>query len=288
MLVHKFVKGFFLLSLGLLVLGGCIKSDKNSSKLVARVYDKTLHISDIEDIFPENISKDDSVQILMGYIDRWVRKQLLVNRAEKNLSNELKDVSKQIEDYRSSLLIFKYEQEFIRQKLDTVIKFDEIEAFYNENTSNFILNESIIKALFLKVRLDENYLDKIRSLYKTNKEEDIKSLDNIAYQVAIKYDYFNDQWIPFTRILKELPEPLNNPEHFLLSNKSIEMKDDTYAYLVSIRDIVHKGQQSPLTFEMQNIRNIILNKRKQRLILDLETNLYNDARNYNNFQIFID
>lgn len=252
------------------------------------MYGKNLYLSDVEDIFPDNISKDDSLQMIMGYVDRWVRKQLLLNRAEKNLSENQKNVSKQLDDYRSSLLIFKYEQEFIRQKLDTVIPFEEIEEFYNENTSNFTLAEGIVKALFIKIRLDDPYYDRIKALYKSNKEEDIQNLDNIAYQVAIKYDYFNDQWIPFSRILRELPEPIDNPDHFLLRNRSIEMSDGTHAYLVNLRDVLPKDHQSPIDYEAQNIRSIILNKRKQRLILDLETNIYNDARNHKNFEIYLD
>jgi len=271
-----------------LLFTGCLKTNTNNSKVLATVYGKNLYLSDVEDIFPDNISKDDSLQMIMGYVDRWVRKQLLLNRAEKNLSENQKNVSKQLDDYRSSLLIFKYEQEFIRQKLDTVIPFEEIEEFYNENTSNFTLAEGIVKALFIKIRLDDPYYDRIKALYKSNKEEDIQNLDNIAYQVAIKYDYFNDQWIPFSRILRELPEPIDNPDHFLLRNRSIEMSDGTHAYLVNLRDVLPKDHQSPIDYEAQNIRSIILNKRKQRLILDLETNIYNDARNHKNFEIYLD
>ncbi|NHB69751.1 hypothetical protein [Perlabentimonas gracilis] len=278
---------FTLLAAGLL-LPSCLKTDTNNSKVLATVYGKNLYFSEVEDMFPDNISKEDSLQIIMGYVDRWVRKQLLLNRAEKNLSENQKNVSKQLDDYRSSLLIFKYEQEFIRQKLDTVIPFDEIEEFYNENSSNFSLNEGIVKALFIKIRLDDPYYDRIKALYKSNKEEDIQNLDNMAYQVAIKYDYFNDRWIPFSRIIRELPEPINNPDHFLLRNRSIEMTDDKHAYLVNLRDVLAKGEQAPIDFEANSIRNIILNKRKQRLILDLETNIYNDARNHKNFEIYID
>lgn len=125
-------------------------------------------------------------------------------------------------------------------------------------------------------------------MYRSTKEEDIQALDNIAYQVAIKYDYFNDEWIPLSQILRELPETLDNPEYSLITKKYIEMNNENISYLVSLRDIIHKGQQSPLAYEKHNIRSIILNKRKQKLILDMETNLYNDARNYNNFEIYTD
>lgn len=265
----------------------CVNPKKENGDPIARVYDKYLYISEVEDIFPENINPTDSMQLLIAYADRWVKKQLLLNRAEKNLNEGQKNVSKQIEDYRSSLLIFKYEQEFIRQRLDTIVSDGEIEHFYNENALNFMLSESIVKALFIKIRLDDPYYEKIKSLYKSNKEADIKTLDNLAYQVAIKYDFFNDKWIPFSRILRELPEPLNNPERYLLYNKSIEMNDGTHAYLISFRETMHQGQQAPIGFEKKNIQSIIINKRKQRLIMDLESKIYTDARNHNHFNILV-
>lgn len=275
------------LSIQLLFFSGCIKNSSNNDKPIASVFDKNLYLSDIQEVIPKDMNPEDSAKFLAAYVDRWIRKELLLNRAERNLTETQKNVNQQLEDYRSSLLIFKYEQEYIRQKLDTIIPYQEIEEFYNENNTNFILTESIVKALFVQIRTDDPYFDKIKSLYKSNKEEDIKELDNMAYQVAIKYDYFNDQWIPFSRILRELPEPINNPETFLLTNKSIEMIDDNNAYLVNFREVLHRGQQSPLAYEKDNIHSIILNKRKQRLINDLETKIYNDAKDYNHFSVFL-
>jgi DNA polymerase III epsilon subunit-like protein len=270
------------------LFGGCNNNNNQGSKVIARVHSKNLHISDISDIFPKNISKSDSIQILKAYVDRWVRKQLMLARAEQNLSESQKNVSQQIEDYRSSLLVFKYEQEIIRQKLDTVIPYLEVEKFYKENSSNFLLNETIVKALFLKVKNEDQNLEKIRGLYKSTKENDIKSIDNIAYQTAVKYDYFNDKWIRFETILRELPQQITNPEGFLNSNRNFEMKDENFSYFVSVREMKFRGQLSPLEFEHQNIQNILLNKRKQSLIIDLETKIFNDARNHNQFVTFLD
>ncbi len=266
----------------------CINSNQTNNKPIAKVHGSYLYISDIEDIFPPNVTPNDSLQILQAYVDRWVRKQLLLNKAEKNLTEKQKNVSQQLEDYRSSLLIFKYEQEFIHQKLDTVISFEEINTFYEDNLSNFILDQSIVKALFVKVPIEDPLSERIRSLYKSNQEDDIRTIDNLAYQVAVKYDYFNDQWIPFSQIQKELPQTIDNPDVFLLRNRSFEMKDSIFSYFVNLRDVILQGQQAPLVFEKENIRNILLNKRKQRLITDLETRIYNDARNHNHFTLFFD
>jgi len=282
-------KSFGILLLFVLVIqAGCNYNEPKNQIAVARVHNKYLYLNDIKDIFPQGVSQADSLQILTTYVDRWVRKQLMLYRAQKNLTDEQKNVNQQIEDYRSSLLIFKYEQEYIKQKLDTVILQSELELFYKENIGNFVLNESIVKALFIKINLDDPYYDRIKALYRSNTEDDIKILDNIAYQAAVKYDYFNDRWIPFSLIMKELPEPIINPENFLRNNRYIEVNDGTYAYLIHIREVIHRGEISPMSYEYENIRSILLNKRRQRLILDLESKIYNDARNYNHFSTYLE
>ena len=100
----------------------CTKLEtRNKEKSLARVMEKNLYPSDIRDIFPRNVSPEDSLLIQQNYVDEWVKKQLILQKAELNLTEEQKDVRQQIEEYRSSLLIYKYEQNLILQKLDTLI-----------------------------------------------------------------------------------------------------------------------------------------------------------------------
>ncbi|HDP54753.1 MAG TPA: hypothetical protein ENN24_03600, partial [Bacteroidetes bacterium] len=98
---NHFIKLATLATTLLLFVSGCINPTENNGVPIARVYDKFLYANEVEDIFPENVSQNDSIQLLMAYADRWVRKQLLLNRAEKNLNDAQKNVTKQIEDYRS-------------------------------------------------------------------------------------------------------------------------------------------------------------------------------------------
>ncbi len=272
----------------LLLLLGCNQVNNNKEAPIARVFDKYLYLSDIQDIFPESASAADSAVLIKAYAERWVRRQLMVNRAERHLTEAEKDVSKQLDDYRSSLLVFKYEQEYIRQKLDPEVTQQEVERFYAENISNFILNENLVKALFIKLRKDDASLPRIKSLYRSTIEDDIKALDNLAYQVAVKFDHFNDDWIPFSVIAAELPEMIPSHENFLTRNSYISMEDSNFAYLVSIREVLTRGQISPLSHEFENVESIILNKRKHQIISDLEARIYNDALNHNHFAIHID
>jgi hypothetical protein len=269
-----------------LLLTSCVNRGSKEQKPLAVVYEKFLYKSDITDIFPRGMSKGDSIKILNAYVDQWIRHNLMLRLSEENLKDDQKNVSKQLEDYRSSLLIFKYEQEYILQRLDTAISSEEIQSFYSSNISNFTLGETLVKALYIKVRKDTPYSEKIKELYRSNREDDIKTLDNLAYQVAEKYDYFGDKWLPFNTLQRQFPYSLENSDDYLRDRRNIEMEDGNYSYLINIRSVMFKGQISPLDYEQTNIKSVILNKRKQKLINDLENRVYNDALNHKKFQSF--
>lgn len=264
----------------------CFNKGNKEQKPLAVVYEKFLYKSDITDIFPKGISKKDSIKMLNAYVDQWLRHNLMLRLSEEKLNEEQKNVTKQLEDYRSSLLIFKYEQEYINLKLDTAVTSEEIHSFYSSNISNFTLNETLIKALFIKVRKDTPYSLKIKELYKSYRDDDLKALDNIAYQVADKYDFFGDKWLEFSVLQRLFPYPIENPEEYLGNRRSIEMEDGDFLYLINIRDVKFKGQTSPIEYEYANIKSVILNKRKQNLINDLENRIYNDALDHKKFQVF--
>ncbi len=259
---------------------------KQGQEPVARVFDKYLYPSDFRDIVPSNISRADSVIVVRDFIDKWIKQQLLLYKAEMNLTEEEKNVDKQIENYRTSLLIYKYEQSLIKQKLDTLVTPDEIRNYYNENSSNFVLNDNLVKALFVQVPRTSPEIWKARRWYRSENEEDIKNLENYCYQYATKYDYFNDSWIYFSEIEKILPIKIDYPEQYLKYRKYIEIKDSTFYYFVNIKEYRLVGTVSPLEVVRENIRNIIFNKRKISLIKELESEIYNDALNRNNFTIY--
>lgn len=273
----------WMLSLGL----SCTKLEtRTREESLAQVAEKNLYPSDIRDIFPRNVSPEDSIMIQQNYVDKWVKKQLILQKAELNLTEEQKDVRQQIEEYRSSLLIYKYEQSLILQKLDTLISDEEIETYYQENPSNFNLDRHIVKALFIKLPMNAPDLWKVRQMYRSEKEEDFKELESYCYQYGVKYDYFDDNWIPFTTITRALPNEIRNPESYLRWNRYIEQQDSAFRYMVNLREYSLAGTVAPLPYVEQKIRSIILNMRKVKFIRDLENNIYKDALNKGSFTIY--
>lgn len=270
-----------------LIISACNKATfSDSDRVIARAYDEYLYLSDIERIVPPGSSPSDSLLLVQNYLNNWVKNQILLSQAEKNLTDEQKDFSRQLEDYRNSLIIFEYESELIRQKLDTVVSQDEIEDYYNRNSGNFKLNENIVRTVFAKVKQDSPYRNKIRELVKSEKEIDRDSLEFYCIRYAEDFGLIDRSWTTFDDLLEKVPLQVNNAGVFLTNNRFVEHREVTTRYYVHILDYGLRGEVSPLSVEEKNIRSIILNKRKKQLISKMHQEVYDQAISESNVEIY--
>jgi hypothetical protein len=271
----------------LVILAGCAKPTATiTEKPLARVLDHYLYKSDMAGFIPAGITGEDSLAMVRDFKERWVRNQLLLNKAELNLTDEEKNVIQQIENYRSSLLIYAYEQSYIRQHLDTVVTETEIQNFYKENQSNFILNGSLMKGVFIKIPVKAPEAYKVRQWYRSDNPENVKSLEGYCFKHATVYDHFNDGWVRLNEILPMIPAVQGNSEAAILSRRYIETRDTAFLYFLNAKEIVPSGNVSPLEIVKNDIESIILNKRKINMINELESNIYSDAQNRDHFTIY--
>jgi hypothetical protein len=270
-----------------IMMPGCATHQKEvPEKPLARVLDHYLYRKDLAGVMPHNLSSEDSARTVKDFVEKWVRNQLILNKAEINLTDDEKNVELQIENYRSSLLIYAYEQSYIRQNLDTLVTNREVEKYYRENQSNFILNESLMKGIFIKVPVRAREIYKVRQWIRSDNPENIKNLEGYCFRFAAVYDHFNDGWVKMNQILPMIPAVPGNSEPAILSRRYIETRDSSFYYFLSAKEIVASGTVSPLEIVKNDIQSIILNKRKIKLINELESNIYSDAQNREHFNIY--
>jgi len=251
--------------------------EKVDEEVIARVENKYLFFSDIDGIVPSNTPKEDSVQIINNHITNWIKDNLILHKAELNLEANQKDVQKQLEDYRRSLIVYSYEKELIKQRLDTTVTSGEILAFYKGNNLNFELKDDIVKVRYLKVKKKAPQVKKIRKIYKSTKKEDHEKLKELAHQYAEKFHLTDEEWIYFDELKKEVPIQVSDNKGYLKNIKNIEVEDSLSYYFIHIKDYKLKNDVSPLSFEKHNIKNIIINKRKLSLINEVRSDLYQEA-----------
>ncbi len=271
----------------LIALFSVFSCKKESQKTeLASVYGKKLYLEDIQDIIPKGISKEDSLMILRSKINLWTHKQTLLNRAEINLSEEQKDIDYIVEEYRESLLIEKYKQEYIKQYSDTTITPVQIESYYNEYPESFILNNDIVKAYYFKFDNIED-ANVFRKYFLSDDEDAITQMITTAEDKASDYIDFSKNWIDLSVISNILPISLNNAENVVNQSKRIQTRDKDFFYFVYFTDYKLKGQKMPPEFAEDKIRTILLNKRKTNLINQLEAKIYKNAVKNGRIKVYV-
>lgn len=256
-------------------------------KVIARANLAYLYEDDIDDLVPIGLELKDSIELVKKYVDNWVRESLLIQQAENNLTDEKKNVDAQLKDYRNSLIKYAYEKELVNQKLDTVISNKEIEEYYNNNQVNFELKDNIIQVVYVKVNKKAPKLDLLKAWYASNTPEDKEKLAGYCHQFAENFYLDDSTWLYFDDLLKEIPLQAYNKELFLQNNRLVEVSDSVYNYFLNIKGFKIKNSISPLSLEKENIRNIILNKRKLQLITKMKQDIYADAFNNHKIEIYI-
>ena len=281
------IPGVLLLVFILSFFSSCHLIDsRRGDERIARVYGKYLYKSDLEGLVAPGISSADSAVIVKRYIDNWIRQQIFLYQAQANLNSEMINFERKIEDYRNSLYIFAFENELITQKLDTVITPELLEEYYERHQNEFQLRDHIVKVNFVKLPVDAPNINQVRRLIRSDNEEDMERLEEYCINHAASYFLEPDAWFIFTDILRELPLNPSNHENFIRNNRFIELNDQYYRYFLFIRDYRLEGSASPLTFQEDNIKAIILNHRKQTLINEYRQKLYLDAVGASAFEIF--
>ncbi len=266
-------------SISLLLLASLLtachrKSD--DSPVVARAYNYELHLSDLAGLVGEGVSSEDSATIVANYVEQWIRQAVILTKAEKNIHE---DFEKQLREYRNSLLTYAYEQKILNQLLDTNVSADQIAEYYEQHQDDFKLRSAIVKTVYVVAPLKSPALPKIKKVFskKDLSETDIYEIETLATRHGYAGYYDAESWLPFYTLQRNVPITTYNENLYLRQNRTIQLNDDSSAYLVRILDYKVSDEISPLELQSENIRSIILNRRKLDILDRLQTDLLEEA-----------
>jgi len=273
---------------GLLSCNVIKKDNDPAKKRVARAYDNYLYQSDVDGIVPKGIKPADSLKILNEYLTRWMQQQVIVHQAINNLDPKQIDFSRQMEDYKNSLIIYAYEKELIAEKLDTTIAEQDIENYYNQNKNDFELKNDIVKIIYVKVSQKAPQQDKLKGWIYSTDIKDKEKLAAYCNQNASNYFLDDNVWLMFDDVLKEIPIETYNQDLFLQKNNNhiVQIADTNHVYYLGIKGYIIKNSISPLSFEKENIKKILLNKRKMDLVEKMKLNSFEQAQVHNDVELY--
>lgn len=250
---------------------------------IASLFDEELYKHGLENLIPNNISKEDSLVLVKSMIHNWAVKKLLLKKSlENNSSQENSAINELVENYKHSLLINNYKEQLIKQQLDTVISEAEIDSYYALNKKNFKLNEELIKVKF--INFNNNLINKkeVVALFKSDDSEATEALEK--YHLNFKSFQLNDSvWVPLDNIMLKIPFL---KEKLLKKTKFIQKQDSLSLYLVAVKDVLRRNDLAPKSYIKSTIKQLILHQRKIELIREIEQIIVKDALQNENFKIY--
>ena len=266
----------------LTTLGSCTqKQNHKGKKPLVEVAGKFLYQEDLQAALPLNLVSDDSVLFAESYIRNWIEDALLFDKAENNVRDGER-IKELVENYRKALVMHAYQEELVKQRLSEEITAAEINKYYEENKSLFVLEKPLAKGLFIKVPLQSPGLAEVRRWYKSNTQDAIEKLEKYSLRNAVTYDYFNDQWRPLDEIEAMMPvKNWDSERNYLKQNQNIELKDTAFHYFLHIEDYLGKGEQQPLDFAQEDIKEILINLKRVDFVNRVKEDLFRQASEKN-------
>ena len=254
--------------------------------VVARVGEHRLMRSELAAYIPAGVSSEDSLALAQSYIKSWAEELIFLDMAEKHLSAEEKDVTKDLEDYRRTLLKYRYEERYINDRLDTLISDEAVRNYYREHMDKFLLDRPLLKVRYMIIPADSRSLKTIRELMSSDDAMDAIAADSLAFTAALRYVDSSDAWMDAIILAREL----GTDEVSMMSalrNRTIEFKgDDGLLRVAYVVDMVQKGSPAPLDYCEERIKDVLLSARKHELVGGLERDLLNDALAKGKFVIY--
>ena len=251
--------------------------------LLAKVYNKSLYLSDMASMIPEDMASEDSTIIIDAYVSRWVRDAVMMHEAERNIPKDL-DIDKLVRDYRASLVRHNYELTIVEQSLDSVITENQLLNFYEKNKGQYQLEAPIMKCQFIKIPAQTKDLNKLQLWWNSKEEKDIELMEAFCERYATVFQ-LDTVWQEVKDIAAYMP-----PGTLTIDNvgfkKEFTQRDNDFQYFFRLMDLVSRKEIAPLSYIQDQASKVLLHKRKLNILEDQKEKMYEEALRKNNVKIF--
>ena len=243
---------------------------------VAHLGDAVLTMEELRERIPNNISAEDSTALAQEIIQSWLKDALVLQEAKKISDEEKLAVERRIEDYRKSLLIYSYEQDWIKKNMDTVVTDEQIQTYYEANKSSMKVNEHFIQLKFCS--LPEKSKD-VKNMSTAFASDDIATWEAFCVQVGAKHYYNYSTYVNWEQFAQLIPLAIADRSQFITQATSTQQINFNGEIIwVKIGSYLLPGDSSPLEMVRSNIASILLNIRKQELLQKMKNVLYDQAK----------
>lgn len=271
----------------LLQLAACssVSSTENTDdKVLARVYNKELKLSELEGMFPQVASSEDSTLIIQAFVNRWIKDAVLQWESERNLPTDL-NIDRLVRDYRASLVRSTYEKVLVEQLLDSTVTKAQLEDYYANNKNQYLLEKPIVRCYFIKVPYPTPEAERLQTLWNNGSVQDTLALSNYCNRFA-QISLLNAQsWYSLDEVAEQFPEGTLTADN-VRSKQEFTQQDGQYRYYFRLFELKPRLEIAPLSYVERQARRIILHDRSRKVLEDAKEEIFQRELRRGNVETF--
>jgi hypothetical protein len=274
-----------ILGAGLLTVPSCLPPEdvEKDDVLLAKVYNKPLYLSELEGMVPNNVSDGDSTLIVNSYVERWVRENLMLYEAERNLPKDL-NIDKLVRDYRSSLILHNYEKELVETQLDSVITDAEVMEYYKKYETLFQGKANILRCQFMKIPKAAPDLAKAEKWWDdAASDASMRLLEEYCGEYAVVYQLDGEMWLNSDEVAAEFPKGALSS---IKEGKESKLSEGDYRYFFRVIETQSDDNEPPIEYVRAEVSKFILHNRKLKLVEKHREEVYKKAERKGNVKYF--
>ncbi len=267
-------KNICALMLVALVATGC--ELLHQDRVVARVGDAALHESALVEA-TAGLTGEDSTKVADKFVEQWVRSQVKIMEAERVLASSKGEIDRLVEEYRTSLMNNRLDQQYLTGRMDTLITDSMVRRYFDSHRSDFVMDRAVVKGRIVRLPDDYRQSVKLFKLMGSKSEDSQQDFLDLCAKNNFELHTF-DNWVDFNEFLSYLPVRRDKNYDYLLSGDKIrEMADVDSKYFIEISDVIKQGADAPYERVADRVRRILFNQRRAELVGFYNDSLYNAA-----------
>ena len=269
--------------LGLWACDSATKVPVEAENVLARVHNQYLYQSEVADAYRTMGMNQDSVAFVSEYVKEWMTQRLLLFYGPQYITWDEEAARKKLNAYRYTLLLHDLHAQYVSSEINVPITSDEIAAYYEAQLENFRLSHDILRMLCVRLPLGSERLSMARACVRAGEDADEGMWDALLADSTLRCHWSANRWYAAQAALSLLP-PQPRLERLRLRLKQpqyFEIRHNDTHYVVRVLDVRAANQNAPLRYVEEEIRRIILSKRRDAVIQALKEKIWNEAKRDN-------
>lgn len=296
----RHTNGMGILVLSLTLCAGCGQTTFTTSgfgeDVVAEAYGEVLTWDSLAQRVPDALSLEDSAAFAERLIDRWMREQVMLAQADAQLKEERTSLNAALEAYRKSLLINTYETRYVESRLDTDVDDREVLAYYKDHPELFTLHDHAVRVLYMHLpdpessaialgapwtkrdtRAWDKEVDQLKAWLTAADSVSIPLLERWCMEHGAVHHVDHEAWWRIAELLDEVPLSLYRVEDQIQRTSPLTFTAEGRVYFVRFLEHGLKGKVAPLDVARDQIEELVLQGRRQRMLDALRDTLFQQA-----------